>query len=70
MKAIPALAFVAALFAFLLFPLRFEMAGSILFAAGLAIIVVSDYRRMSRPVRVPVGDPAIHSPREKFGLAA
>jgi hypothetical protein len=70
MKTFPALAFVAALFAFVVFPLRFEIAGSLLFAAGFAAIALSDYTRSSRPLRarVPVAVPS--SRKERFGLAA
>ena len=73
MKTLPALAFIAALAAFLLFPLNFEIAGSILFAAGLATIAFCDYARSYPPLRVSAaakaGVPA--GPRtERLGLAA
>ena len=70
MKTFPALAFVAALVAFVLFPLRFEIAGSILFAAGFVAIAFSDYTRISRPLRVHAPVAATSSRKERFGLAA
>jgi hypothetical protein len=70
MKAFPALAFVAALFAFVLFPLRFEIAGSILFAAGFVAIAFCDYSRGSRPLRVRASVAVTASRKERFGLAA
>ena len=70
MKTLPALAFIAALFAFLFFPLSFEVAGSVLFAAGFAAIAFYDYSRNARPLRMPAPVAAIPSRRERFGLAA
>jgi hypothetical protein len=66
MKALPTLALLAAFFAFLVLPLDFEIAGSALFAAGFAAIVVTDYSRRLRPLPVVVGS----TRRERFGLAA
>jgi hypothetical protein len=73
MKAIPALAFVAAFPAFVLFPLRFEIGGSLLFTAGVVAIALHDYTRGSRRLRVPARaalDSAPSTGRERFGLAA
>jgi hypothetical protein len=70
MKALPSLAFIAALFAFLLLPFSFEIAGSMLFAAGFAAIAFCDYSRIARPLRVPVSVAVTSSRRERFGLAA
>jgi hypothetical protein len=71
MKTLPALAFIVALAAFILFPLRFEIAGSILFAAGFAAIIVSDYTRTLRPLRIPAAPVGVAAERkERFGLAA
>ena len=54
MKAIPALALFAATFAFLILPLRIEIAASILAAAGLMAVAMSDYSRATRRLRVPL----------------
>jgi hypothetical protein len=70
MKALPALTFLAATFAFLLLPLRFEITASILSAAGLMAIVVCDYSRSTRRVRVSAPVVAIPERKERFGLAA
>lgn len=71
MKTLPAFAFIAALVAFLVLPLSFVVGGSILFAAGLVAIVLSDYARPPVPLRVAaktaVGAPARSA---RFGLAA
>ena len=73
MKALPALAFVAAFSAFVLFPFRFEIAGSMLFAAGFMAIALHDYTRGSRLLCVPAhGAPSVlaSARAERFGLAA
>jgi hypothetical protein len=70
MKTFPALAFVAALIAFVFFPLRFEIAGSTLFAAGFVAIVFCDYSRTTRPLRAPAPVAVTSSRKERFGLAA
>ena len=70
MKTLPALTFIAALAAFVLLPLNFEVTASLLFAAGFAAIFLSDYSRVARSLRQPI-PVAVHSPRkERFGLAA
>jgi hypothetical protein len=73
MKTLPAVGFLAALVALLVFPLSVEVTGSVLFAAGFAAIAFSDYaRRAQRPpvacARTMALPPAER--RERFGLAA
>jgi hypothetical protein len=73
MKTLPALGFLAALVAFLIFPVSFEMSGSLLFAASFVAIAISDYARRARPLAVrlaPVVAMPTASRRERFGLAA
>jgi hypothetical protein len=45
MKTLPAITFLAALVAFVLFPHNLALAGSLLFAACLMSIFVADYTR-------------------------
>ena len=73
MKTLPAIAFIAALGAFFLFPLSFEIAGSALFAAGFAAIACCDYSRRSRTLDLPPVAAAVTADlrrTERFGLAA
>ena len=70
MKAIPALALFAATFAFLILPLRIEIAASIRAAAGLMAVAMSDYSRATRRLRVPALAAATVTRKERFGLAA
>jgi hypothetical protein len=71
MKTIPALTFIAALGAFVLFPFRFEIAGSVLFAAGFLAIAFCDYSRRMRPLELPAVAAVVTARRtERFGLAA
>jgi hypothetical protein len=73
MKTLPALGFLAALVAFLIFPLSVEVTGSLLFAAGFTAIAISDYTRRARPLALPLAPVvAMRAPgyRERFGLAA
>jgi len=73
MKTLPAFGFLTALVAFLIFPLSFEVGGSLLFTAGFAAIAISDYARRARPLAVrlaPVVAMPTPSRRERFGLAA
>jgi hypothetical protein len=71
MKTIPALTFIAALGAFVLFPLSFEIAGSVLFAAGFVAIALCDYSRRTRPLELPAVAAVVTARRtERFGLAA
>ncbi len=71
MKTLPAIAFIAALGAFVLFPLSFEIGGSLLFAAGVASIVFSDYSRRMRTLALPPVAAQVAARRtERFGLAA
>ncbi|HWA87845.1 MAG TPA: hypothetical protein VG710_16560 [Opitutus sp.] len=51
MKTLPLLAFLAALAAFLFAPITIELAGSLVFAAGLACVFVADYARRASLVR-------------------
>jgi hypothetical protein len=72
MKTLPALSFLAALVAFVVLPLNFEISGSLLFSAGLAAILIADY---TRPVRAPrlatcTAAVAASGRSERFGLAA
>ena len=70
MKTILPLTFIAALGAFIALPINFEVAGSMLFAAGVMAVAVCDYSRSMRPMDVPA--PLAVTPRraERFGLAA
>ena len=71
MKTIPSLTFIAALGAFLLFPVSFEIAGSALFAAGFVAIAFCDYSRRARPLELPAVAAIVAARRtERFGLAA
>jgi len=71
MKTLPALGFLAALVAFLIFPVSFEVTGSLLFAGGFVAIAISDYARRTRPLAVPHASVVARPPcRERFGLAA
>lgn len=65
MKALPALSFAAALVAFVLLPISFAVGGSVLFAAAVIAIAVSDYSRQNA---APYQALALR--RERFGLAA
>jgi hypothetical protein len=70
MKAIPALTLFAATFAFLVLPLKIEVAASILSAAGLMAVAMADYAKATRRIPVPTLA-AVTAPRkERFGLAA
>lgn len=74
MKTLPILASIAslaALAAFVLLPLSFEMTCSLLFGAGLAAIVYSDYARVIRSGQMQYATAAVPAKRsERFGLAA
>jgi hypothetical protein len=73
MKTLPALAFLAAFVAFVILPLPFEIAGSLLIAAALGAIAVGDYARTRRLQRVLAGSAAPVSARprlERLRLAA
>jgi hypothetical protein len=71
MKTFAAIAFVIALPAFILLPFRFEIAGSVLFAAGFAAIMVADYTRTLRSLRIPMRAAVpVQGRKERFGLAA
>ena len=72
MKTLPALAFIAALVAFVLLPVNFVATVSALFGAGLAAILISDYRRGLRPLKLRTAPVVALTPQrsERFGLAA
>ena len=71
MKTLPILAAVAALAAFATLPLNFETTCSVLFGAGLAIIVYGDYARTIRSGQMyPAKIAAAKKRSERFGLAA
>lgn len=55
MKTLLPLSFVAALGAFVLLPVSFEISLSVLTVTGLAAIVVADYTRALRPRLAPTG---------------
>ncbi len=52
MKTLPALALLAALVAFFVLPVSTEVAGSLLFAAGLVAILRHDYSRRLTPAEL------------------
>jgi len=72
MKTIPAFAVIAALVAFVLLPVNFVATVSLLFGAGLAAILIADYSRGPRILRVRPAPVAAMTPpcSERFGLAA
>jgi hypothetical protein len=71
MKTLPALGFLAALVAFLIFPLSVEVTGSFLFVAAFVGIAISDYTRRARRLAPPLAAVvAVPARRERFGLAA
>lgn len=70
MKTAIALAFIAALVAFVLLPVSFVTAASALFGAGLTTIMISDYSR-ARSLRArPVAVRAVPARIERLELAA
>ena len=72
MKTSPifALALAAALAAFFFLPFTFEIVCSVLFAAGLALVVYSDYARAIQPVTPCMATVAPTGRSERLGLAA
>ena len=52
MKTLPAITFLAALVAFVLFPHNLALTGSLLFAACLVSIFAADYARTLKPLEV------------------
>ena len=70
MKALIPLSFVAAIFAFLILPLSFEVAMSLLVSAGFLAITISDYSRSPRVLTASAAGPVTISRKERFGLAA
>jgi hypothetical protein len=69
MKTLLALSALAALVAFVLVPISFEIAVSLLFAAGLTVIVAGDYGHVVRPLRLRSA-PVAAQRSERFRLAA
>ncbi|HVU26061.1 MAG TPA: hypothetical protein VHE13_18155 [Opitutus sp.] len=74
MKTLPILAFLAALAAFVFAPITVELAGSLIFASGLACIFAADYSRQltlvrARPAAVIPLEPAARAAR-RLELAA
>lgn len=69
MKTLLTLSALAALVAFVLVPISFEFAVSLLFAVGLAGIVASDYGHAARQLRLRSAPAVAHRP-ERFRLAA
>ena len=70
MKNLSALIFLAVFAAFLLLPVGFVAASSLLFAAGICAIVVADYARRPRVLRVAPVVAMAPVRKERFGLAA
>jgi hypothetical protein len=71
MKTLSALALIAAFIALAVFPFVFEITASLGFAGGLIALVMSDYARSSRLVRLPAAAAlALPARTERFGLAA
>ena len=73
MKTFPLIAFLAALAAFVLSPLSFEISASLLFAAGIVCILMNDDdrpRRSLEPRCVPVSFFPAASRAPALGLAA
>jgi hypothetical protein len=70
MKHLVPLSFVAAIFAFVILPVSFEIAVSSLVAAGFTSIALADYSRRLRPLPVPATVALTPFRREKLGLAA
>jgi len=70
MKALVPLSFVAAIFAFLIIPLSFEVAMSCLVSAGFLAIAITDYSRAARTLIIAAPATVPISRQERFGLAA
>ncbi len=71
MKSLTVIALLAALSAFAVSLLSFEVAVSVIFALGFALILAGDYARASRPLLAEAAVAAVPAPRsERFGLAA
>lgn len=64
MKTCTAIAFLAALVALIITPFGFELASSLLFAAGLGCVAISDYTRRPR-VLTPRLAPLVNFPGQK-----
>lgn len=73
MKTLSLISFIAALVALVLSPLSLEVAGSLVFAAGLLCIMVGDYARPARsltPRAKVLGFPPAAKAAPVLGLAA
>ena len=70
MKTLLASVLIAALGAFALSVLSFEVAVSLAFAAGFAAIVACDYGRASRSLAIAVPAAVVAARTERLGLAA
>jgi hypothetical protein len=70
MKTLFPVSFVSALVAFLIFPVNFEVAVSLLVTGGCMAIAVVDYAQTRRPRLVPARVTVTSSRNEKFRLAA
>jgi hypothetical protein len=71
MKTLLSLLTVAVPAAFFLSPIRFEVAASGLFAAGLVLVALYDYTRTFHPVvAAPAARGAVKRHRERLRLAA
>lgn len=70
MKTLSGILIIAALAAFLLLPIGFEIAMSVLFAIGFAAVVGADYSRRPQMARVATAVAVASQSKERFGLAA
>jgi hypothetical protein len=70
MKILPFLLSVAAITGFIIVPIDFDTAVSLLFVAGLALVVICDYRREIRPLHAATVNARVTSRTERLGLAA
>jgi hypothetical protein len=69
MKTLPVIAFLAALAAFVLLPISFNLAATLFFVTGITPILIADYTRPLRPLRA-VSASKVAVSRERFRLAA
>jgi hypothetical protein len=69
MKTYSIITFLAAFVAFVFAPLSFEVASSLLFAAGLGCVLVGDYSRQYRPLYLH-GASVIRVSLDNRGLAS
>jgi hypothetical protein len=69
MKSLRLISLAATAAGFVLLPVNFALGASLLFATGFAAIIVTDYTRAHRRLRLPA-TVALGARLEKFGLAA